>query len=103
MNRDQWNGTLKQLKGFFKKRWGRLRGDSLLETMGEVERLFGVFQRQYGSFKAREGRENRRNASRVTSERPRQEHGQFVLIEGRKRSRHVSRWTRNRARPLKVL
>jgi uncharacterized protein YjbJ (UPF0337 family) len=54
MNRDQWNGGLKQLKGASKKYWGKLTGDIILETMGELERLLGVFQRQYGHLKARE-------------------------------------------------
>jgi uncharacterized protein YjbJ (UPF0337 family) len=42
MNRDQWNGGLKQLKGASKKYWGKLTGDIILETMGELERLLGA-------------------------------------------------------------
>jgi uncharacterized protein YjbJ (UPF0337 family) len=98
MNRDQWHGGLKQLKGALKKRWGRRwTGDTVLQTMGELERLLGVFQRQYGHLKARERRDQRWNGSHETPhgamDRPYQRQTSLVLIQGRNRSRHASRQT----------
>lgn len=95
MNRDQWHGGLKQLKGALKKRWGRWTGNTVLETMGELERLFGVFQRQYGHSKARERRDHRCNGFHETSygpmEKAYQRQAPLVLIQGRHRSPHASR------------
>lgn len=97
MNHDQWNGGLKQLKGLLKKHWGKWTGDSLLETMGELERLLGVFQRQYGHLKARELHENRWDAP---PDRARLEGPSLVLIHGSKRTRHTLRRMRPGSHPL---
>jgi uncharacterized protein YjbJ (UPF0337 family) len=53
MNHDQFKGRCKQIKGELKYRWGTLRGDALVENMGELERLLGVFQEQYGNSQAK--------------------------------------------------
>jgi uncharacterized protein YjbJ (UPF0337 family) len=53
MNRDQFKGRCKQIKGVLKNRWGKLRGDGLVEHMGELERLLGVFQEEYGNSQAK--------------------------------------------------
>ena len=53
MNHDQFKGRCKQIKGVLKSRWGKLRGDALVENMGELERLLGVFQEQYGNSQAK--------------------------------------------------
>lgn len=89
MNKDQWRGGLKQLQGALKKRWGRWTGDTVLETTGEIERLLGVFQRQYGHLKARERREHRRDGPHEITDGMRQDRTSLVLIQGRKHSRHT--------------
>jgi uncharacterized protein YjbJ (UPF0337 family) len=96
MNRDQWNGRLKQLKGALKKQWGTLTGNTVLETMGELERLLGVFQRQYGHLKDRERRECQGDRPYRVMDGPRQEQTPLVLIQGSKRARHTLR----RMRPI---
>jgi uncharacterized protein YjbJ (UPF0337 family) len=53
MNRDQFRGRYKQIKGVLKNRWGKFRGDELAENMGELERLLGVFQEQCGNSQAK--------------------------------------------------
>ena len=53
MNRDQLTGRCKQIKGVLKNRWGKLRGDALVQDLGELERLFGVFQEQCGNAQAK--------------------------------------------------
>jgi uncharacterized protein YjbJ (UPF0337 family) len=102
MNRDQWNGGLKQLKGASKKYWGKLTGDIILETMGELERLLGVFQRQYGHLKARELRDNRWNVSCTPLDRASHEEPSFVLIHGRTRSQSTRRRTKPSSPPLEL-
>lgn len=97
MNRDQWYGGMIQLKGVLQKRWGRWTGNTVLETMGELERLLGAFQRQYGSLQARERRDQRWSGSRKTCheamDQPYQRQVSLVLIQGRNRSCHASRQT----------
>lgn len=99
MNRDQWNGGLKQLKGAFKKYWGKLTGDILLETMGELERLLGVFQRQYGHLKARELKDIRWDVPLDVAPHA---GSSFVLIHGSTRSRHARRRNRPSSPPLEL-
>ena len=53
MNRDQFSGRCKQIKGVLKNRWGKFRGDAVAQNMGELERLLGVFQSQCGDSEAR--------------------------------------------------
>jgi len=55
MNRDQFTGRCKQIKGALMHRWGKLRGDALTQNMGELERLLGIFQEQCGNFQAKSG------------------------------------------------
>ncbi|HKN86015.1 MAG TPA: hypothetical protein VJV04_04080 [Nitrospiraceae bacterium] len=102
MNQDQWNGGMKELKGILKKRWGKLTRNSLLEAMGELERLLGVFQRQYGYLKARELRENRQDVPHVPPDWTGQERSSFVLIHGNKRSRHASHRIRSSSPRLEL-
>jgi hypothetical protein len=45
MNRDQWNGGLKRLKGRPRSTGRNGEGDIILETMGALERLLGMVQR----------------------------------------------------------
>ena len=102
MNRDQWNGGLKQLKGASKKYWGKLTGDIILETMGELERLLGVFQRQYGCLKARERRDNRLDMSCTPLDRASHERPSFVLIHGSTRAQSARRRLKPSLPPLEL-
>jgi uncharacterized protein YjbJ (UPF0337 family) len=53
MNRDQFTGRCKQIKGMLKNQWGKLRHDAVTQHMGELERLVGVFQEQCGNSQAK--------------------------------------------------
>ena len=99
MNRDQWRGALKQVRGAMKKRWGRLTGNSLLETMGELERLLGVFQRQYGRLRSQE---RRATECIPTSQRPPEQKAALRLIQGTRRSRVSRRRIKASSAPLQL-
>ena len=48
MNRDQFLGRWKQLKGRTREQWGRLRDDQVNEIEGRREVLAGRLQEAYG-------------------------------------------------------
>jgi uncharacterized protein YjbJ (UPF0337 family) len=48
MNKDILKGTLLEIKGMVKEKWGRLTHDELRETEGKSERLLGLLQKKYG-------------------------------------------------------
>jgi uncharacterized protein YjbJ (UPF0337 family) len=99
MNRDQWRGALKQVRGSMKKQWGRLTGNSLLETMGELERLLGVFQRQYGHLRSQQCRAA---DCTHTSERSPEQKPRLRLIQGTRRSRVSHQRIRASSLPLQL-
>ncbi|HSE86855.1 MAG TPA: CsbD family protein [Candidatus Binatia bacterium] len=47
MNKDQFKGSWEQFKGEFKKKWGQLTDDDLLEAEGDYEKFLGVIQKRY--------------------------------------------------------
>ena len=49
MNRDQWAGKWKQLRGHVKKEWGKLTDDDLDRAQGDMDILIGKIQEQYGT------------------------------------------------------
>ena len=49
MNRDQWAGKWKQLRGQVKKEWGKLTDDDLDRAQGDYEILVGKIQERYGT------------------------------------------------------
>jgi len=48
MNRDQWQGKWKELKGIIKEKWGELTEDDLTQLEGHRDRLAGLVQQKYG-------------------------------------------------------
>jgi uncharacterized protein YjbJ (UPF0337 family) len=48
MNRDQWQGKWKELKGIIKEKWGQLTEDDLTQLEGNRDRLAGLVQQKYG-------------------------------------------------------
>ncbi|MDF2867076.1 MAG: yjbJ [Gammaproteobacteria bacterium] len=48
MNQEQLQGNWQQLKGQFKKKWGKLTDDDLLESEGKREKLIGKMTERYG-------------------------------------------------------
>ena len=48
MNRHEFEGNWKQLKGRAKEKWGELTEDDLKEIEGRRERLVGKLQERYG-------------------------------------------------------
>lgn len=57
MNQDQVEGQFDQLKGEFKKTWGKLTDNDLMLYKGNRDKFFGKLQEYYGI--AREEAENR--------------------------------------------
>ena len=48
MNKDQVQGTWRQLKGKVKEKWGQLTDDELDEYEGKTEQLAGLIQKRTG-------------------------------------------------------
>ena len=48
MNKDQFEGKWKQIKGHAKEQWGELTDDDLDEIQGKQEVLVGKIQERYG-------------------------------------------------------
>jgi len=57
MDKDILKGKLKQLKGEFKKQWGKLTDDELDMVEGDRDKFLGVLQEKYGYSKD-QAREN---------------------------------------------
>lgn len=53
MNKDQFQGNWKQLKGKIKEKWGKLTDDEITEINGKREILLGKLQNKYGLAKER--------------------------------------------------
>ncbi len=51
MNKDQWKGKWKQIKGDAKARWGDLTDDDLMQVEGNRDKLVGKIQEAYGKSK----------------------------------------------------
>ena len=51
MNKDQWQGKWKQLKGEAKARWGDLTDDDFKQVEGNRDKLVGKIQEAYGKSK----------------------------------------------------
>lgn len=48
MNRDQFQGNWKQVKGRIKEKWGKLTDDDLDVIAGKREQLLGRIQERHG-------------------------------------------------------
>ena len=48
MNKDIYQGKLKELRGQMKSWWGRLTDDELQEAGGNAEQIIGLLQQKYG-------------------------------------------------------
>lgn len=48
MNKDIFEGNVKQFVGEAKKQWGELTDDELTEAKGDREKLVGLIQEKYG-------------------------------------------------------
>jgi len=48
MNRDQFEGNWKQLKGAARKQWGKLTDSDVDQVKGSLEQLAGRIQERYG-------------------------------------------------------
>jgi uncharacterized protein YjbJ (UPF0337 family) len=49
MNKDQWQGKWRQVRGTIKKEWGKLTDDDLDQVQGDYDRLIGTIQERYGT------------------------------------------------------
>ncbi|MCB1282673.1 MAG: CsbD family protein [Salinibacterium sp.] len=51
MNRDQIEGSWKQLKGKVRERWGKITDDEFDQAAGKWDQLVGLVQKRYGKAK----------------------------------------------------
>lgn len=51
MNKDQFEGKWKQIKGDFRKKYGKITDDEYQESEGNFEKLAGKIQEKYGKTK----------------------------------------------------
>ncbi|WP_452224777.1 CsbD family protein [Lacinutrix chionoecetis] len=51
MNKDQFQGKWKQIKGDFKKKYGKLTDNEYKEAEGDFDKLAGRMQERYGKTK----------------------------------------------------
>jgi uncharacterized protein YjbJ (UPF0337 family) len=51
MNREQFKGQWKQLKGEMKRQWGKFTDDDLISIEGDFDRFIGILQERYGDQK----------------------------------------------------
>lgn len=51
MNQDQLEGKWKQIKGDFKKKYGKITDDEYTEAEGNLDKLAGKMQEKYGKTK----------------------------------------------------
>ena len=63
MNKDEFEGQWKQVRGKAREWWGKLTDDDLDKVSGKFENLIGMLQAKYGYTRARAEKEyNRRMA-----------------------------------------
>jgi len=48
MNQSTWQGKLRQLRGEFKREWGKFSHNDRQRLEGELDRMLGQLQQQYG-------------------------------------------------------
>lgn len=48
MNKDVFQGKIKEISGEIKRKWGALTDDEILQTKGSVEALSGLVQKKAG-------------------------------------------------------
>jgi uncharacterized protein YjbJ (UPF0337 family) len=61
MNKDIFEGNLKEMHGQFKEWWGKLTDDDLVQAGGNAEQIVGLLQQKYGYTRQRAEEEfNRR-------------------------------------------
>ncbi|WP_046755190.1 CsbD family protein [Kordia jejudonensis] len=51
MNKDQFEGKWNQIKGDFKKKYGKITDDEYTEAEGSLDKLAGKMQEKYGKTK----------------------------------------------------
>jgi uncharacterized protein YjbJ (UPF0337 family) len=69
MNRDQWEGNWKQIRGRVKEQWGKLSDDDLDEIGGRMDQLVGRIQQRYGMAREEAERSVREWNDRVNVDR----------------------------------
>lgn len=53
MNKDEFSGQWKTIKGKVKEQWGKLTDDDITKIEGKRDQLLGVIQKRYGYDKER--------------------------------------------------
>ena len=49
MNKDQFHGKWRQVRGTIRKEWGKLTDDEFDQVQGDYDRLIGKIQERYGT------------------------------------------------------
>jgi uncharacterized protein YjbJ (UPF0337 family) len=57
MNKDQFKGMWKEIKGQLKQQWGKLTDDDIAQINGKREELVGRLQKHYGLAKEKAEKE----------------------------------------------
>lgn len=57
MNKEQFSGTWKTMKGKVKEKWGELTDDDITQIDGKRDQLLGILQKRYGYEKERAEKE----------------------------------------------
>ena len=60
MNKDQFQGQWKEIKGKIKEKWGKLTDDDLTQVNGKRDQLLGKLQQRYGYAKEKAEEELKR-------------------------------------------
>lgn len=53
MNQTTWQGKLRQMRGEFKREWGKFTHNDRRRLEGEIDRILGQMQQRYGYTRAR--------------------------------------------------
>lgn len=70
MNKDQFAGRWRQIRGLVKNKWGQLTDDELDQIEGNYEMLLGRIQEKYGTTRAQIEKELEALALEETTRRP---------------------------------
>jgi CsbD-like. len=67
MNKEQFQGSFRELKGKIKEKWGKLTDDEITQINGNFEQLLGKLQQKYG-YNKQKAEEELRNWNHTAGE-----------------------------------
>jgi len=78
INKEQFKGHWKQIKGKGKEKWGKLTDDELLEINGKKEALLGKLQTKYGYTKEKAEQELKNFENSFNSDEDTEDQEDFI-------------------------